>query len=88
MEWLCRHCKMAQLVAEEMRFELGWNPTTSTTESCTVVWQVEKSKKLKYKKITHFRLYCKPTNTTFSGFNFVRVLLHKQNKINAKKLLP
>ena len=31
MEWLCQ---MAQLVAEEMRFELGWKwNSTSTTEA-------------------------------------------------------
>ena len=31
------------------------------------------------------RPYCKPSNTTFLGLNFLRVLLHMQNKINAKK---
>ena len=30
MEWLCRHCQMAQLVGEEMKFELEWNSTTTT----------------------------------------------------------
>ena len=39
-------------------------------------------------KIAHFKPNHKPTNTTFLGLNFVRVLLHMQNKMNAKKLLP
>ena len=35
MEWICRHSQMAQLVAEEMRFELEWNSTSTTTSSLT-----------------------------------------------------
>ena len=38
-------------------------------------------------KIAHFRPYCKPSNTTFLGLNFLRVLLHRQNKMNAKKII-
>ena len=26
----CRNCQMAQLVAEEMKFESGWNSTSTT----------------------------------------------------------
>ena len=38
-------------------------------------------------KIAQFRHYCKPSNTTFLGFNFLRVLLHRQNKMNTKKII-
>ena len=31
MEWFCRHCQMAQLVDEEMKFELGWNSKSTTS---------------------------------------------------------
>ena len=34
-------------------------------------------------KIAHF----KPSSTTFSGLNFLRVLLHRQNKMKAKKII-
>ena len=36
-------------------------------------------------KITNFRPYCKPSNTTLLGLNSFRVSLHRQNKMNAKK---
>ena len=38
-------------------------------------------------KIAHFRPYCKPSNTTFLGLNSLRVSLHRQNKMNAKKII-
>ena len=42
--------------------------------------QVAKSQKLLILDL------CKPSNTTFVGLNFFRVLLHGQNKMNAKKI--
>ena len=42
MEWLCRHCHMnvgtmlPDLVAEEMRFGLGWNSTSTTDVSLSL----------------------------------------------------
>ena len=30
--------------------------------------------------------YCKPSNTTFECLNFLRVVLHRQNKMNAKNI--
>ena len=50
MEWICSHCQMnvrhccqmAQLVSEEMRFELGWNSTSTT---------ISKSENDLYKKV-------------------------------------
>ena len=31
--------------------------------------------------------YCKPSKTTFLGLNFSRILLHRQNEMNAKKII-
>ena len=33
------HCQMAQLVAEEMRFELGWNSTSTSGTCWELLWQ-------------------------------------------------
>ena len=38
-------------------------------------------------KITNFRPYCKPSNKTFLCLNSLRVSLHRQNKMNAKKII-
>ena len=40
-----------------------------------------------FTKIAHFRPYCKPSKTTFLGLNLLRVLLHRQSKMNAKKII-
>ena len=42
---------------------------------------------MKFQKISNFRPYCKPSNTTFLGLSFLRVFLHRQNKMNAKKII-